>query len=151
MRGARRGRTGAHPPLHPVRPGCWRIYGELQGRYGQAGVGWRTQKLAADAYAVQHPGEPGPQSSQPVVVHLVAVRLVLESGWTPEAAVGAMRQRIAGMTGRFPWLIPPADRGETTVVDVAAAPDLATAVEGWAHAAWAAWAPHHGYVRSLLP
>jgi hypothetical protein len=54
-------------------PGCWRIYGELQGRYGQAGVGWRTQKLPADACAVQHPGEPGPQSSQSVVVHLVAL------------------------------------------------------------------------------
>src|SRR6266540_6897279 len=49
-------------------PVCWRTYGELQARFGAEGVGWRTRKLAADAYAVQHPGVPGPRSSQSVVV-----------------------------------------------------------------------------------
>jgi hypothetical protein len=143
-----------HGPTHRYilsAPGCWRVYGELQGRYGASAITWRTQKLAADAYAVQHPGVEGPQSSQSVVVHLIALCLVLEHDQTPEAAVDAMRQRIATMKGRFPWLDPPASMGPITVTDVANAPALAPAVEDWAASAWQAWAPHHDHVRSLLP
>jgi hypothetical protein len=131
-------------------PACWRTYGELQARFGTEGAGWRARKLAADAYAVQHPGVPGPRSSQSVVVHLVALCLVVERAQAPEAAAAAMRHQLATMKFRFPWLDPPADMGATTVVEVAAAPSLAAAVEDWARSAWSAWAHQHGYVHSLV-
>ena len=95
-------------------PGCWELYSRLtSGRYP------RTQ-LAVDAYAVQHPGVPGPQASQSVCVHLLNLCRVLERG----GAVENGPRFLQGLTHRdYPWLTPPAPAYRVTVVDLVAASD----------------------------
>ena len=61
-------------------PGCWQRYGQLLAReYGEYAYP-DEHRLTVDAYAVQHPGVPGKQSSQSVAVHLMSLCLVLERG-----------------------------------------------------------------------
>jgi hypothetical protein len=138
-------------PVHRyllAAPGCWRLYGEVLARRLAARAA-APDRYPADAYAVQHPGVPGPQSSQSVVTHLAALGLMLEDGASPAAATRVMSDLIAARKGSFTWLEPPASRGELTVADVAAAGDdgLEAAVRAWAASAWAAWA---GYQREVL-
>ncbi len=66
-------------PIHrymTASPGCWRIHAEL----GAGGFPASPRSpLTVDAYAVTHPGVPGPQSTPSVWVHLVTLCAVLES------------------------------------------------------------------------
>ncbi|MHC4136857.1 MAG: DUF5946 family protein [Planctomycetota bacterium] len=51
----------------------------------------------------------------------------------------------------FRWLVPPAELGEVTILDIVGAPDLSDdtrRVERWAQSVWDAWRPHHGTVRA---
>lgn len=140
-------------PIHrymTASPGCWRIYTEL-------GAGPMPSSpraaLTVDAYAVTHPGVPGPQSTPSVWVHLVTLCAVLERGWGVPQAVRLRRVGADAFDG-WPWLQRPDRMGDITVVDVAnavAATDLATAanrVEQWIDTAWGAWSAHHDAVRA---
>ena len=133
-------------------PGCWAVYGEVLAReYGQPAF-FRMHKFTVDAYAVQHPGQPSPQSIQSVAVHLSRLCLMLERGTTADAATATM-QNIARRKDGFRWLEPPPSRGAVTVADVhrAASPDEhAARVRAWAASAWEAWSAHHGTVRGWL-
>lgn len=132
-------------------PACWARYGELLAR-GYADFRYMAaHQLAVDAYAVQHPGRPSPQSTQSVGVHLVSLCAVLEQG-LPVAQAAALLKRCAD-TGGFEWLPPPAERGALTVLHPLAAPTPEThaqRVREWAHACWSAWSPHHDRVREWL-
>ncbi|MDQ2965628.1 MAG: DUF5946 family protein [Chloroflexota bacterium] len=124
-------------------PGCWAIYGELLARDLPAS---EFAPLAVDAYAVQHPGEPGPQSTPSGWIHLIALHLVLESGW-PTNRLIRIRTVGADTFRRWPWLQPPPSMGPITAVDVAsgrAQPDI---VERWVRGAWEAWSTQHPAVR----
>ncbi|HET8627245.1 MAG TPA: DUF5946 family protein [Thermomicrobiales bacterium] len=131
-------------------PGCWAAHGELlakeYGEYRDLG----TWQLVVDAYCAQHPGVPGPQSSQSVALHLMTLYLALERGATAEEC----RRSHQHMAHRgYPWLTPPDHRGDLTVADVLAARDAAehrALVERWARAVWDAWAAHHATVRGWL-
>ena len=105
--------------------------------------------LAVDAYAIQHPGASGPQSTQSVWVHLIALHLMLEGGWSVAQAV-RIRAVAADASAGVAWLTPPASMGPTTIVDVsAAAPDArADVVDRWVRDAYTAWSPHHPAVRA---
>jgi hypothetical protein len=140
-------------PIHrymTASPGCWRIYTEL-------GAGLMPpsprSSLTVDAYAVTHPGVPGPQSTPSVWVHLVTLCAVIEKGWGVEQAV-RLRRVGADAFDRWPWLERPDSMGEVTVVDVAAAveegdPARATdLIEAWVGAAWGAWSAHHPALRT---
>lgn len=130
-------------------PGCWSIYMDVLGReYGPYGFP-ECHRLTVDAYAVQHPGIPSRRSTQSVAAHLIALHLVLDRSVRPRAVTAHLRS-IVHNAGRFVWLEPPSFTGTLSILDVAAANDLAAherVVWRWAASVWAAWAPHHAAVR----
>ena len=104
--------------------------------------------LIVDAYAVQHPGVPGPQATQSVWVHLITLHLVLERGWHPGQAIRLRTMGADGSAG-WTWLEPPSSMGPLTVVNVAEAAqaDRGDVVRSWVEGAWAAWRRHHPAVQ----
>ena len=133
-------------------PGCWKAYTEL---LGGALPPSPAAGLMVDAYAVTHPGIPGPQSTPSVWVHLVTLCFVLERRWPAAQAIRLRRAAADGFRG-WPWLEPPASMGKVTAIDLARAleaGDGTRAVEltrRWVDGAWAAWAPHHNAVRARV-
>jgi hypothetical protein len=134
-------------------PGCWAAYGEVLAREYSDRVYDDVYRLSVDAYAVQHPGEPSPQSIQSVAGHLVRLCLFLEhrldNNRANDAILAAMRVK-----SNFIWLTPPTNRGDITVADVQHAPtskEHIALVLNWARSAWAAWEPHHTQIRAWLP
>lgn len=134
--------------------GCWELHGELLIREIEPEFG-RLSQMTVDTYAVQHPGVDGPQARQSVAVHLMSLCLQLERGARQEEAT-RMLQAVLPAKNRpvFPWLEPPTNRGEVTVVDVLAAGESAeahlAAVRRWAESVWGAWGAYHGEVREWL-
>ena len=136
-----------------VAPACWRMYGEVLARR-LAARAEPPDRYPVDAYAVQHPGVPGPQSSQSVISHLVSLGMMIELAASPQTATRVMSDLITARKGRFSWLEPPASRGRLTVADVVRAgsdAELDALVGDWAKTAWAAWAPYHPIVRECYP
>jgi hypothetical protein len=107
-------------------------------------------RMSVDTYAVQHPGVPEPRAIRSVAVHLMGLCLVLERGFTPEAATS----RVGGLVERASpsWLEPPVPNGTLTVEHpLAAAPqEHATRVREWAEDVWRSWQPHHPTVHAWL-
>lgn len=131
-------------------PGCWAAYTTLPfgGMAGSAEL--PHSAMTVDAYAVQHPGRPGPSSTPSVWIHLAAMQLVLERGWPADRLV-EIRRTVADANDGWPWLTPPASMGDIGAIDVAAAAadDVAAVVRAWVEAAYSAWADHHGEIREL--
>lgn len=139
-------------PIHRCMtssPGCWAIHGEVLAReYGDATFAAR-HRLTVDAYSVQHPGTPGPQSIHSVALHLIGLYLVLEKGLSLDFATRALKP-LSQQKGAFQWLKPPASMGALTVAEVARAENRiahVAAVDAWAASAWQAWGTHHDQVR----
>src|SRR5439155_5676888 len=110
-------------------------------------------RITVDAYAVQHPGQPSPQTIQSVALHLISLCLVLEGGYPMNLATAAM-QASAKNKRRFVWLSPPESRGAITVADVLAtttALEHKSTVRRWAESAWGAWSLHQSTIREWLP
>jgi hypothetical protein len=135
-------------------PGCWAAYGEVLAReYGDPLLFEQVHRLTVDAYAVQHPGQPSPQSIQSVALHLISLCLLFEHGATPQEATAAIGAGTKTKS-RYVWLSPPASLGTLTVAYVQPATEAqahAESVRRWASAAWSAWSTHHATVRSWLP
>lgn len=140
-------------PVHrymTASPGCWRAYTELLagGLPPSPAAG-----LTVDAYAVTHPGVPGPQSTPSVWIHLLTLCFVLERRWPVERAIHLRRVGADAFDG-WPWLTPPESMGPVTAIDIDAAiraRDGSSAVSltrRWVDGAWAAWFDHHPAVRS---
>lgn len=133
-------------------PGCWRAYGELQswGYRGTESEG-TIHRLAVDAYAAQHPGVPGKQSSQSVMAHLYILCRVFERDLAPAGATDAIRRFVEKNKARtYPWLEPPQSLGPITVLAVLGATtqeEHDRRVMLWAESVWQAWQPHHNMVR----
>jgi hypothetical protein len=141
-------------PIHrymTAAPGCWRAYTELLGGGGLPPS--PAAGLTVDAYAVTHPGVPGPQSTPSVWIHLLTLCFVLERRWPVDRAIHLRRLGADSFRG-WSWLTPPESMGEVTAIDVAAAltgGDGAAAVSltrRWVDGAWASWASHHPAVRA---
>lgn len=133
-------------------PACWELYGEVLVREYGAYAAHANHRIGVDAYAAQHPGEPGSQSTHSVAMHLMRLCLVFERGMRPEAG-RAVAPRLLSQPAGVAWLQPPRDRGAITVADVAAAGNLAEherRVGEWGRSVWEAWAPHHATVRRWL-
>jgi len=130
-------------------PGCWNIYGEiLEREYGNYRY-WPAHRLTVDAYAVQHPGSPSPQTIQSVAVHLISLYLILEEAHSTEEATKTM-QRATTHKKRFVCLGPPASVGALTVLYMRGSGSPAEhmeRVEEWAGSAWEAWSGHHDTIR----
>lgn len=129
-------------------PGCWALFGEVMTReLGDSRYGG-DYYLMVDAYAVQHPGSPSPQSIQSVAIHLITLHAVFTGGVDPSSAV-QVRQRASRHKRVFSWLEPPASLGAVTVADVHATTspeEYHRCVKQWARSAWEAWAPHHATI-----
>jgi hypothetical protein len=133
-------------------PGCWACFGDVLAREYSDLRYHAVHRLTVDAYAVQHPGEPSPQTIRSVALHLMSLCAVLEQGATMHEATGVL-QAAARDKERFVWLPPPASMGPMTVADVHKATDPqehARLVRAWAASAWSAWAVHHEQVRTWL-
>ncbi len=107
--------------------------------------------MQVDAYAVQHPGEPGRRAAQSVGIHLMTLCLVLERGGDPHEGPRLHRRMVARPV--FAWLEPPQQRGSVTVADVLTTRDASghvAAAQEWGLSVWQAWADHHGTVRAWL-
>ncbi len=140
-------------PIHrymTASPGCWQAY------TGLLGGGLPPSPMAGllvDAYAVTHPGVPGPQSTPSVWIHLLTLCFVLERHWPVDQAVRLRRMGADGFD-QWGWLTPPDTMGDVSAIDLDGAlraGDGAHAVDltrRWVEGAWAAWASHHGTVRA---
>ena len=140
-------------PVHrymTASPGCWQTYTELTAGILPASS---YAGLVVDAYAISHPGVPGPQSTPSVWIHLTTLCFILERGWPVERAT-PLRRLAADAFDRWPWLARPETMGEITTIDVARAvgrgdPDGARDLTGrLVFGAWAAWSAHHAEVRA---
>jgi hypothetical protein len=138
------GPTWRYP--NAASPGCWAVFGEILAKEFSDFSYGRLHRLSVDAYAVQHPGDPTPQTIQSVNVHLIALCLTLKRGYDFEYATRMIGQIITRFKGQFTWLEPPASLGEMTVLDVVKARDGSEheqLVTAWARSALEAWSPHH--------
>ncbi len=139
-------------PMHRyigASPGCWSIYAEVFGGGLLPPLRAPYGALIVDAYAAQHPGVPGPQSTQSVWVHLIALQLVLEGGWATSQLI-RIRKAVGEVFPDLPWLDPPASRGGVTFPDLDAASEgpLDELAARWVDGVWSAWAVYHDAVRA---
>lgn len=147
--------AAAGGPVHRYMessPGCWTVYGEVLAREYQHPSYFQAHKRTVDAYAVQHPGQPSPQSTQSIAVHLIRLCLIVEQGLDMDRAHSAMSS-AARHKANYHWLAPPGFRGEITAADVhraTSAEEHVALVREWAASAWAAWAAHHETVRGWI-
>lgn len=132
-------------------PGCWAAYGEVLAREYQDPEYFAVHKFTVDAYAVQHPGHPSPQTIQSVAGHLIRLCLMLERNLAIERANDAIK---ATVERQYVWLTPPATMGPVTVADVRKAADPIAhgrQVRTWAECAWNAWSAHRDTIYGWLP
>lgn len=138
-------------PIHKYMtssPGCWAIHGEVSAHLLSEPSAGAYRQMCVDAYAVQHPGQPGPQAIQSVGGHLISLLAQIELG-LPLARSAAMLERGITRKGFFQWLTPPSFDGAKTIVLMRDnLGDPAPAAHEWASSAWRAWAPHHAQVRA---
>ena len=130
-------------------PGCWQAYGEVLAREYSDEAFRSAHHFTVDAYAVQHPGSPSPQSIRSVGVHLISLHLLLERGLSSDDAARALQVALKA-SKHYVWLTPPVSMGPITVADVRIAPEPSEhkkIVREWAEASWAAWRAHHDTIR----
>lgn len=153
---------GADVPVQPsgathaylgASPGCWAVFGEVLAREYSDALYMAVHPLTVDAYALQHPGTPSPQTIQSAALHLISLGSVLTRDLSLPRAAAIRKRAKAQLEDRFSWLEPPDDMGSTTVLDVHAAEDAIDhreRVRRWAEDVWAAWSPHHGTVERWI-
>jgi hypothetical protein len=138
-------------PVHrymTCAPACWAMYGELNALLMTDQAAGAFRQWCVDAYAVQHPGEPGEQTIQSVAGHLVSLYATLVLRLPIDSAHDLIR-RVTARKGQYRWLTPPSFEGARTIVDVMRDRDrLARAARLWARDAWQAWQSHHDQIRA---
>lgn len=112
----------------------------------------RLHQLTVDTYGAQHSGD---GRGIRIAYSLVGLHLALDREWSGMAVRDA-HQRMGRPQPSWPAFPSPADLGQLTVLDVAeggaragSVPGHAAAVQRWAAAVWAAWAPRHAEVAEL--
>lgn len=142
-----------HPYLESS-PGCAEACGRLFAHhYEQMEAYGDVYRLANDAYAVQHPGQPSRQTINSVGIHLIRLCLTIEHG-LPAAHANAAVLAAGQRKEDYWWLEPPAYKGAITVADFEEAMSLEEhrrLLRRWAESAWEAWAGHHDTIRQWLP
>lgn len=124
-------------------PGCWTTYSAVVSRESSDPEQLPLLQLCADAYAVQHPGKPSPESINSVGFHLLRLCLSLEYSLTETRANTAI---LAFPKKAFVWLEPPVSFSSITVADVSLATidsSRRRVVKEWAWSAWDTWSEHH--------
>lgn len=140
--------NGAQHAYIGASPGCWDIFSQVMAREYENVAYAVAHRMTVDAYMVQHPGQPSPQSIQSVCVHLMGLYWVLDAGWaTTKARTGL---GLATEIIEFKWLDPPERLGNITIMDIFAAQDAEEhnhQVKRWARCAWEAWQPYHDVIK----
>ncbi len=140
-------------PTHPylgASSGCWLLYSALLARE-YSSFDAEVHRVSVDVYAVQHPGDPSPQTVQSLCVHLVAMCLTYEHGWDSDRIQRVMGDMSKRRYFEILWLEPPTRRYPMTVIDLldAETPDAyREAVRRWGRSTWGLWSAHHPQVRS---
>ena len=142
-------------PTHPYMlssPGCWHVFSEVLARQFSDPTLRDVQRMTADAYAVQHPGDESPVAIQSVCGHLMSLCVVLEKhapySYADQILQAAVRGKIP-----FAWLTPPQSMGAITVAHVHEGDSVdehRARVTTWARSAWSAWADHHDIIRTWV-
>ena len=112
----------------------------------------KAHLFTVDAFCLQHSEQCGPRSN---AFHLMRLCWLVEHGGDPDirqARKGGRAFKEAREENRrnFPFLEPPAFRGELTVVSVLKANDPKEHVErarAWGHSVWEAWSGRHPWAR----
>ena len=135
--------------------GCREVFNAvLEREYSDPAFG-EAHLFTVDAHALQHSEQHGPRSN---AFHLMRLCWLLEHNGNP-----SIRQVRAGGSAFYkaredsyrhlPFLEPPADRGELTVVSVLRAPNPEEHVErarAWGQCVWDAWSNHHTWAREQV-
>lgn len=132
--------------------GCWARFGDILAREYQNPALMHIHPLTVDAYAVQHPGAPGPQSTQSVNVHLASLYAHFQQQ-VPLQSLADVRRRVVTAKSTFRWLSPPPHAHTVTVNDVwpiQSEEGHVAAVRRWASAAFAHWRDYHDEIQELL-
>ena len=133
-------------------PGCWACFGEVLAREYSDLAYYAVHRLTVDAYALQHPGQPAPQTIRSVALHAISLCAIFEQGAALGEAAGVIAQATRHKE-RFVWLPPPPSMGPLTIADVRPASDPddhARRVRRWARSVYDAWAEHHLTIRRWL-
>jgi hypothetical protein len=131
-------------------PACWAAFGRvLEAEYSMPDL-MPIHRLSVDAYAVQHPGDPGDRRAvQSVGLHLARLWRQLE--WpAPPAETNEVMKGFAARKASLVYLAPPA-RFTTTIADVApfaGTPRHGETTLAWARATWADWGAHHDTIKA---
>jgi len=109
--------------------------------------------FTVDAFCLQHSEQCGPRSN---AFHLMRLCWLVEHGGNPSIQQVRKGGHAFYDTGEeayrhFPFLEPPASRGELTVVSVLQAQtqeEHAAHARAWGHSVWEAWSKHHPWARA---
>lgn len=132
--------------------GCWARYGEVLAYEYEHPALMHINPLTVDAYAVQHPGEPGPQTIQSLNAHLASLYAHFRHN-EPLERLADVRRRVVALGDGLDWMVPPLFAPAVTVNDVwsARAEEAhVAAVRRWASAALAHWRDQHARIDALL-
>lgn len=133
-------------------PGCWKLFGEVLEKEYSDPAYRKNHRITVDAYAVQHPGDPSPQSIQSVNLHLASLCLIFEKGFNVKKADKGLT-RLAKYKKELLWLEPPASMGRMDVTDLLQATNAeehCRLVLEWGRSAWKAWEAHHPVIRAFI-
>jgi hypothetical protein len=128
-------------------PGCWAVFhAVLEREYSDPAYAVYHNRTV-DAYAVQHPGTPSPQSTQSVGVHLLGLYLAIELGLDSLFITKLMGRALDEIA--FHWLTPPTEPHTYTiqyVYESENAEDHVARVKSYSYSIWSAWKDHHSQV-----
>jgi hypothetical protein len=152
---------GLFPPLDgsthrylESSPACAAACGRLFAQhYERMDLYGHVYRLANDAYAVQHPGQRSPATTNSAAIHLIRLCLVFEHALPPAHANAAVLS-VGQRKHSYVWLEPPASRGLITVADFSenmAVEEHCRLLRQWALRAWEAWSLHRETIRGWLP
>ncbi|MEM6447775.1 MAG: DUF5946 family protein [Cyanobacteria bacterium P01_D01_bin.123] len=142
-------------PVHKYlgsSPSCWARYGELLAREYQDARYMAVHALTVDAYALQHPGQESPQTTQSAYVHLASLFSYFELG-KPLSELHGVKQAIAQHRANLQWLDPPSVLTAINVNDVLKAESAmhhAQKVKAWAEYVFVGWKAHHADIARAL-
>ncbi len=141
---------GATNPYRGASPACWARAGDVLAReFGEYDYP-PVHRLTVDAYMAQHPGGEVPGAVRSVAIHLMALHLVFERGYSLNATDQAMRV-LARRDQPLVHLPRPESLGPLTVLEVVGAPSVEQHTERvwlWARSVWSAWHPQHATIRA---
>ena len=110
-------------------------------------------RLTVDAYAAQHPGEPGRQAEQSVAVHLGRALPRARARGRTRTTSHRLFPTLTERERPFGWLEPPARwaRDRADVLDASCHEEHGRAGQRLgARTCGAAWTPHHETIRAWL-